>query len=300
MSLDETPGRRHADGHGVAQQALRKGQATGATRARSQFWVSAYSRMVVIFPSRTVRTPMFSPPVSPSRHPAPGVEHLRPLTAQQHGQLRRRPLADADPGRAGAHPRFHGVGCYGDLLRAADDAESGAADPVAALRAGMALLGAWSRQLPGLYTVLHETPLNRRRDMSLREETAERTTAAIRRCMDRDCGGERLGSVTLGRNLATASKAARTWWRATERSDPFAAALRLPGGRAVPGSRYSSSNDAGRVLPVDFPDQVPSSSRSLFDGYATKIAAGSPVNQALSIRILQITQRSPSRSRSTA
>jgi AcrR family transcriptional regulator len=74
--------------------------------------------------------------------------------------------------------------CYTDLLRSADDAESAAADPVAALRARTALLGAWSRAHPGLYKVLHESTLNRRTDMSFKEEMAQRTTAAIRRCMD--------------------------------------------------------------------------------------------------------------------
>ncbi|MFJ2828003.1 TetR/AcrR family transcriptional regulator [Streptomyces sp. NPDC087263] len=74
--------------------------------------------------------------------------------------------------------------CHAGLLRAVDDAESGAADPVAALRARTALLGAWSREHPGLYKVLHESTLNRRTDMSFRGEMAERTTAAIRRCMD--------------------------------------------------------------------------------------------------------------------
>ncbi|MFJ3311045.1 TetR/AcrR family transcriptional regulator [Streptomyces sp. NPDC086549] len=74
--------------------------------------------------------------------------------------------------------------CYADLLRAVDNAESGTADPVAALRARTALLGAWSREHPGLYKVLHESTLNRRTDMSFKEEMAQRTTAAIRRCMD--------------------------------------------------------------------------------------------------------------------
>ena len=74
--------------------------------------------------------------------------------------------------------------CHTDLQRTVDDAESGAADPAAALRARAALLGAWSRDHPGLYKVLHESTLNRRRDMSFRDEMADRTTAAIRRCMD--------------------------------------------------------------------------------------------------------------------
>ncbi|MCX4418879.1 TetR/AcrR family transcriptional regulator [Streptomyces mirabilis] len=74
--------------------------------------------------------------------------------------------------------------CHTDLLRAVDEAESGAGDPVAALRARTTLLGAWSREHPGLYKVLHESTLNRRTDMSFKEEMAGRTTAAIRRCMD--------------------------------------------------------------------------------------------------------------------
>jgi AcrR family transcriptional regulator len=74
--------------------------------------------------------------------------------------------------------------CHTGLLRAVDDAEAGAPDPVAALRARTSLLGAWSREHPGLYKVLHESTLNRRTDMSFKQEMARRTTAAIRRCMD--------------------------------------------------------------------------------------------------------------------
>ena len=74
--------------------------------------------------------------------------------------------------------------CHAGLTAAVNDAESAAADPVAALRARAVLLGAWCRQHPGLYKVLHESTLNRRSDMSFKEEMAERTTAAIRRCMD--------------------------------------------------------------------------------------------------------------------
>jgi AcrR family transcriptional regulator len=74
--------------------------------------------------------------------------------------------------------------CHTDLLRAADQAEAGAADPVAALRARTALLGMWAREHPGLYKVLHESTLNQRADMSFKERMAERVTAAIRRCMD--------------------------------------------------------------------------------------------------------------------
>ncbi|MEZ0109478.1 AcrR family transcriptional regulator [Catenulispora sp. EB89] len=74
--------------------------------------------------------------------------------------------------------------CHADLQRAASEAESGAADAVAGLRARAMLLGTWSREHQGLYKVLHESSLNRRTDMSFKEEMALRTTAAIRRCMD--------------------------------------------------------------------------------------------------------------------
>lgn len=74
--------------------------------------------------------------------------------------------------------------CHTDLLHAADQAESGAAGPVAALRARTTLLGTWSRAHPGLYKVLHESTLNQRTDMSFKEEMTKRNTAAIRRCMD--------------------------------------------------------------------------------------------------------------------
>jgi AcrR family transcriptional regulator len=74
--------------------------------------------------------------------------------------------------------------CYADLLRSVEKAELGTTDPVVALRARMALLGAWSGAHPGLYKVLHESTLNQRTDMSFKEEMGVRTTAAIRRCMD--------------------------------------------------------------------------------------------------------------------
>lgn len=74
--------------------------------------------------------------------------------------------------------------CFADLVRSVDDAERGAADPVAALRARTALHCAWSCEHPGLYKVLHESTLNRRTDMSFKDEMAQRLTAAIRRCMD--------------------------------------------------------------------------------------------------------------------
>jgi len=74
--------------------------------------------------------------------------------------------------------------CHTDLLTTLEQAEAHAADPVAALRARMALLGAWAGEHPGLYKVLHESTLNQRADMSFKERMAAHTIAAIRRCID--------------------------------------------------------------------------------------------------------------------
>jgi AcrR family transcriptional regulator len=74
--------------------------------------------------------------------------------------------------------------CNDDLLRAVDEAEAASDDPVERLRARTALLGTWAHRHPGLYKVLHESTLNRRTDMSFKNELAERTTAAIQGCMD--------------------------------------------------------------------------------------------------------------------
>ena len=93
--------------------------------------------------------------------------------------------------------------CYADLLRSVDDAESDAGDPVAALRARTALLGMWAREHPGLFKVLHESTLNRRTDMSFKEEMAQRTTQAIRRCMDAGLA-PRDDAETVGLDLRTA------------------------------------------------------------------------------------------------
>ncbi|MBC6456380.1 TetR/AcrR family transcriptional regulator [Actinomadura sp. HBU206391] len=74
--------------------------------------------------------------------------------------------------------------CNDDLLRAVDEAGAASDDPVQLLRARTVLLGTWAHRHPGLYKVLHESTLNRRTDMSFKNELAERTTAAIQRCMD--------------------------------------------------------------------------------------------------------------------
>ncbi|MFL6077069.1 MAG: TetR/AcrR family transcriptional regulator [Mycobacteriales bacterium] len=73
---------------------------------------------------------------------------------------------------------------HDDLLREADRAEAGAADPAAALRARVLVLGSWAGAHPGLYRVIHESTLNQRADMSFRQELTDRTVAAVRRCMD--------------------------------------------------------------------------------------------------------------------
>jgi AcrR family transcriptional regulator len=74
--------------------------------------------------------------------------------------------------------------CHRDLLRALDGAEAISGDPVATLRARTLLLGSWAHEHPGLYKVLHESTVNQRQDMSFKQELAERTTAAVQRCMD--------------------------------------------------------------------------------------------------------------------
>jgi AcrR family transcriptional regulator len=74
--------------------------------------------------------------------------------------------------------------CHRDLLGAVDQAEATSDDPVAGLRARTLLQGAWAHDHPGLYKVLHESTLNQRTDMAFKEEMAERTTTAVRRCMD--------------------------------------------------------------------------------------------------------------------
>ncbi|WP_431897063.1 TetR/AcrR family transcriptional regulator [Nonomuraea sp. bgisy101] len=88
-------------------------------------------------------------------------------------------FADRDALVLAALERFHH-----DLVRAVDQAEAGADDPVAGLRARVLLLGTWVQRHPGLYKVLHESTLNQRTAMSFKQELAERTTAAVRRCMD--------------------------------------------------------------------------------------------------------------------
>jgi AcrR family transcriptional regulator len=74
--------------------------------------------------------------------------------------------------------------CHDQLTRAVDDAEAASDDPVAQLRARTLVLGSWAYQHPGLYKVLHESALNRRADMPFKQHLADRTTAAVQRCMD--------------------------------------------------------------------------------------------------------------------
>jgi AcrR family transcriptional regulator len=74
--------------------------------------------------------------------------------------------------------------CHHDLVRSLDEAEAVPADPVTRLRARLLHLGTWVRQHPGLYKVLHESTLNQRTAMAFKQELADRTTAAVQRCMD--------------------------------------------------------------------------------------------------------------------
>lgn len=74
--------------------------------------------------------------------------------------------------------------CHDDLIRDIERAEAGAEDPVGRLRARTLLLGGWAHRHPGLYKVMHESTLNRRTAMAFKEDLAQRTTAAVQRCMD--------------------------------------------------------------------------------------------------------------------
>lgn len=88
-------------------------------------------------------------------------------------------FADRDQLVLATLERFHR-----DLVRAIEQAEAGPADPVAKLRARVLLLGEWVHRHPGLYKVLHESTLNQRTSMAFKQELADRTTAAVQRCMD--------------------------------------------------------------------------------------------------------------------
>ncbi|MFB9836341.1 TetR/AcrR family transcriptional regulator [Actinoallomurus acaciae] len=88
-------------------------------------------------------------------------------------------FADRDQLVLATLERFHG-----ELMRAIEQTEAGPADPVAKLRARVLLLGEWVHRHPGLYKVLHESTLNQRTSMAFKQELADRTTAAVQRCMD--------------------------------------------------------------------------------------------------------------------
>ncbi|MFF5205320.1 TetR/AcrR family transcriptional regulator [Streptosporangium sp. NPDC000396] len=74
--------------------------------------------------------------------------------------------------------------CHDQLTQAVDDAEASSDDPVAKLRARTLVLGSWAYQHPGLYKVLHESAINQRTAMPFKQQLADRTTAAVQRCMD--------------------------------------------------------------------------------------------------------------------
>lgn len=88
-------------------------------------------------------------------------------------------FADRDQLVLATLERFHR-----ELMRAIEQTEAGPADPVAKLRARVLLLGEWVHRHPGLYKVLHESTLNQRTSMAFKQELADRTTAAVQRCMD--------------------------------------------------------------------------------------------------------------------
>ncbi|MEV5575315.1 TetR/AcrR family transcriptional regulator [Spirillospora sp. NPDC052269] len=71
-----------------------------------------------------------------------------------------------------------------DLMQAVDEAEAEQTDPAGKLRARALFLGRWVWEHPGLYKVMHESTLNQRESMEFKQVLAERTTAAVQRCMD--------------------------------------------------------------------------------------------------------------------
>jgi AcrR family transcriptional regulator len=74
--------------------------------------------------------------------------------------------------------------CHEELVRAGDQAAAAHQDPAAQLRAQILAQAAWAQEHPGLYKVLHESRVNRRRGMPFKEVLIARTTVAVQRCMD--------------------------------------------------------------------------------------------------------------------
>jgi len=75
--------------------------------------------------------------------------------------------------------------CTADLIRDLDQAEASAGDdPVEKLRARLVFLASWTREYAGLYKVLHESTISRRRPLAFKAELATRAAAAVQRCMD--------------------------------------------------------------------------------------------------------------------
>jgi len=74
--------------------------------------------------------------------------------------------------------------CHEQLVRAGDEAAAAAPDPAQGLRAMLVTQGEWAAAHPGLYKVLHESAVHRRRGMPFKHELLRRTTEAVARCMD--------------------------------------------------------------------------------------------------------------------
>jgi AcrR family transcriptional regulator len=74
--------------------------------------------------------------------------------------------------------------CHADLLAAIGQAEESAGDPAEALRRRTRIHAEWARSHPGLYKVLHESTVNQRAETPLKNDMAQRTAAAISRCID--------------------------------------------------------------------------------------------------------------------
>ena len=74
--------------------------------------------------------------------------------------------------------------CHDQLVAGGDEAAAAAPDPAAALRARILAQAAWAQRHPGLYKVLHESAVHRRLGMPFKKVLVERTSSAVRACMD--------------------------------------------------------------------------------------------------------------------
>jgi AcrR family transcriptional regulator len=86
--------------------------------------------------------------------------------------------------------------CHSDIMRTMEAAEAAAADPAAALRARILLLGTWAQEHAGLYKVLFESTINQRVEMHFKRDFRESCVTAVRRCVDAGLAPERDARTT--------------------------------------------------------------------------------------------------------